>query len=70
MTIDDENKFDFYIDNGIQSLRNSEDWSDAKIASHLRRVAQELNPRKGRVKKIIVPKEVFEEFLNKEASHE
>lgn len=70
MEIEEENKFDFYVGKGIESLRNIEDWSDGKIASHLRRVAQELSPRKGKPKKIIIPKEVVEEFIKKNQKQE
>ncbi len=65
MTIEDENKFDFYVGDAIESLRNSEDWKDGKIAFHLRRVAQELSPKR-RTKKIKIPKEFIEEFIKKE----
>lgn len=65
MTIEDENKFNFYVEGRIEDLRNSEDWSNGKIAFHLRRVAQELSPRKPRVKKIIIPKEEMNKILDK-----
>ena len=65
MTIEDENKFDFYVGEGIKSLKDSEDWIDGKIAFHLRRVAQELSPR-GKTRKIKIPKEFVEEFIKKE----
>ncbi len=65
MTLEDENKFDFYVGDGIENLRNSEGWSDNKIALHLRRVANEISPRR-KSKKINIPKEFIEEFLNKQ----
>ena len=66
MTMEEENKFDFYVGNGIENLGNIEDWPDGKIAFHLRRVAQELSPKRGRPKKIVIPKEVVEQFIKKE----
>lgn len=66
MTIQDENKFDFYVGEGIIKLRDSERWSDVKIALHLRRVAQELSPRKGRPKKVIIPKKAIEDFIKRQ----
>ncbi len=64
MTLEDENKFDFYVGDGIENLRNSEGWSDNKIALHLRRVANEISPRR-KLKKINIPKEFVEEFIKK-----
>jgi len=70
MTIEDENKFDFYVGESIGSLKNSEDWDDGKIAFHLRRVAQELSPRGRKTKKIKISKEFVEEFIKKEKEKE
>jgi len=60
--IEDENKFDFYIGEGIESLRNTEDWSDKKIARFLRAKATELHSLR-KTKKLKIPKEFMDNFI-------
>lgn len=65
--IEDENRFDFYVGEAIEELRNNEDWSDSKIALWLRKKAHELNPLR-KTKKLTIPKEFVEDLLKKELS--
>jgi len=62
--IEDENKFDFYIGEGIESLRNTEEWSDKKIARFLRAKATELHPLR-KTKKLNISKELLVDFIKK-----
>ncbi len=62
---EDYTKFDFYIEGGIENLRN-EGWSDKKIALCLRNMAQELSPRKIKSKKITInPLKISDEEISK-----
>jgi len=63
--IEDENKFDFYIEEGIESLRNTEEWSDKKIARFLRAKSTELHPLR-KTKKLKIPKEFIDNFIKKQ----
>ena len=62
--IDDEIRFDFYTEKSIESLRNTEEWSDKKIARFLRAKATELHPLR-KTKKLKIPKEFIDDFINK-----
>ncbi len=65
MSLKDENKFDFYVGEKIDGLRDTGDWSDKKIARFLRAKATELHPLR-KTKKITIPKEFVDEFIKKE----
>ena len=59
-------KFNFYVEDGIEQLRNIEDWSDSKIAYYLRDMAQSLDPKGRKAKKITIdPLKIDDEELLK-----
>jgi predicted AAA+ superfamily ATPase len=45
---EDYEKFEFYVGEAIEKLRDTENWSDMKIARWLRDKAKDLSPRKKR----------------------
>lgn len=56
MAFNDEsyNRFNFYIEPGVESLRETEEWKDSKIAFYLRDMAQSLDPKGRKSKKITI----------------
>ena len=63
---DDYIKFNFYIEDKVEQLRETEGWSDGKIAWYLRDMAQQLSPRGRKSKKITIdPMKISDEEISK-----
>lgn len=63
---EDYAKFNFYIEDKIEDLRNTEEWSDGKIAWYLRDMAQQLSPRGRKSNKITInPLKISDKELSK-----
>lgn len=60
----DYEKFSYYIEDGIDNLRDTEGWSDKKIAKFLRDEARSLDPPKPR-RKTIDPLTITDKELSK-----
>ena len=63
---EDYSKFNYYIEDKIEELRDTENWSDSKIAFYLRDMAQSLDPKGRKSKKITIdPLKISNEELEK-----
>ncbi len=63
---EDYEKFNYYIEDKIEELKDTEGWADSKIAYYLRDLAQSLDPKGRKAKKITIdPLKISDKELSK-----